>query len=98
MLKRKKKSELIPNRLLYLYEIFFPISGQRGCDYDEYVYLLEYSQVIVGKGFYLDDFPGSFCNKCALLMGIKKKKKKRLIRLSLIKVKGRIKSFYQEFR
>lgn len=75
---------------------FPPISGQRGCDYDEHVYLLEYSQVIVGEGFYLDDFPGSVCNKCALLMGIKKKK--RLIRLFLIKVKGRNKSFYQEFR
>lgn len=30
--------------------------------------LLEYSQVIAGKSLYADDFPCSFCNRCAILM------------------------------
>lgn len=70
MLKRKKNLNSFQTDYSLFVWYFFPISGQRGCDYDEYIYLLEYSQVIVGKGFYPDDFPGSFCNKCAILMGI----------------------------
>ena len=30
--------------------------------------LLEYSQVITGKSLYADDFPCSFCNRCAIIL------------------------------
>lgn len=39
-----------------------------------YYWLLEYLQVITGKSFYPNDLPGSFCNKCAILMGFFKKR------------------------
>lgn len=49
--------------------------------------LLEYSQVITGESFYSDDFPSSFCNERAILMGFFFFKKRCLLN-SLIEVEG----------
>jgi hypothetical protein len=29
-----------------------------------------YSQIIAGQSFDTNDFPGSFCNKCTVLVGV----------------------------